>query len=99
MRNMINKQHDAAKGGLIGICFQAFVDEVKEKNDRIAKEEELKKMEERMANFSKEQSAKSKKVLGRMNMGGDQGLMSLCLNAWIQFIQEYNKNRAFEDAV
>merc|ERR1712048_217334 len=52
-----------------------------------------------MAAFSNEQSANSKKVLGRLNAGTDQGLMTMCFTAWVQFIAEYNKNRAFEDAV
>merc|ERR1711959_584823 len=58
-----------------------------------------KALEARMAQFSADQSAKSKKVLGRMNAGSDQGLMTMCFTAWVQFIAEYNKNRAFEDAV
>merc|ERR1711959_881248 len=58
-----------------------------------------KALEARMAQFSADQSAKSKKVLGRMNAGSDQGLMTMCFTAWVQFIAEYNKNREFEDAV
>merc|ERR1712232_1318307 len=50
-----------------------------------------------MAQFGKDQAAKSKKVLGRLNAGSDQGLLTLCLSAWVQFIAEYNKNRAFEE--
>merc|ERR1719199_1381957 len=52
-----------------------------------------------MAGFSKEQAAKSKKVLSRMNAGSDQGCMMLCLTAWIQYMEEYKKNKEFEDAV
>merc|ERR1719482_1409617 len=52
-----------------------------------------------MNQFTSEQSAKSKKVMARIGAGGDQGLMSMCLSAWVQFIAEYNKNREFEDAV
>merc|ERR1711966_508128 len=55
--------------------------------------------EARMSQFSKEQASKSKKVLSRMNAGTDQGLLTMCLTAWIQFIAEYNKNRDFENAV
>merc|ERR1712093_135803 len=39
------------------------------------------------------------KVLAQMNAGSDQGLLALTLAAWVQFIAEYNKNKAFEDAV
>jgi len=99
MRNMINKKHANAEGGLLGACFQAFVEELTAKNDRLAKEEEMKALEARMAQFSADQSAKSKKVLGRLNAGTDDGLKALCMAAWVQFIAEYNKNREFEDAV
>merc|ERR1712139_296335 len=99
MKNMINKRHLDTKEGVFGACFKAFVDELGMKNDRLQKEEEMKQLEERMAAFSKDQAAKSKKVLSRLNAGSDQGLMTLCLTAWVQFIAEYNKNRAFEDAV
>jgi hypothetical protein len=53
----------------------------------------------RMAEFSKEQNAKSKKALSRMCAGTDLGVMTMAFSAWTQFIQEYNKNREFEDAV
>jgi len=99
MRNMINKRAADGEGGVLGACFSAFTEELKGKNDRLAKEAEMKEIEEKMSAFSKEQSAKNKKVMGRMNAGTDQGLMSLCLSAWVQFIAEYNKNREFEDAV
>merc|ERR1712185_218142 len=69
------------------------------KGDRLKQEEEMKALEAKMANFTAEQSAKSKKVLGRMTAGSEGGLLALCLNAWVQFIAEYNKNREFEDAV
>merc|ERR1719375_3061828 len=99
MKNMIIKQHAAGKGGLVGQCYAALLDELRIKDDRLAKEAEMKALEEKMAGFSKDQAAKNKKVLARLNAGSDQGLMMLCLTAWVQFIEEYNKNRAFEDAV
>merc|ERR1719375_660471 len=67
MCNMINKQHENSKGGIVGQCYAALVDELNLKADRIAKEAEMKALEAQMANFSAEQSAKSKKVLGRLN--------------------------------
>jgi len=99
MKNMINKQHAGGEAGLIGLCFQAFVDEIKEKNDRIQKEAEMKALEERMSNFSKSQKDKSKAVMGRLNAGSDEGLKFLCMNAWTQFMADREKNKAFEDAV
>jgi len=99
MRKMINKRHLDSTEGVLHAVMDGLVAEWKGKADRLAKEEEMKALEARMAAFSKEQSAKSKKVLGRLNAGTDQGLMTMCFTAWVQFIAEYNKNRAFEDAV
>merc|ERR1719502_1618152 len=80
---MINKNHLATKEALVAACFQAFVDERQSKYDRIQKEEEMKELEARMAQFSKEQASKSKKVLSRMNAGTDQGLLTMCLTAML----------------
>jgi len=99
MKSMINKKHGSAEENLAHGCWGALIDEWKLKADRLAKEAEMKALEDKMANFSAEQSAKSKKVLGRLTAGSDQGLISLCLQAWVQFIAEYNKNKEFEDAV
>jgi len=99
MRKMINKRHSDAEGGIVMSCFQSLVDEWKAKGDRLAKEEEMKQLEERMAKFSKDQKAKSKGVLGRMNAGSDQGIMAMYLQAWVSFIEDYNKNKEFEEAV
>jgi len=99
MRKMINKRHSDAEGGIVMSCFQSLVDEWKAKGDRLAKEEEMKQLEERMAKFSKDQKAKSKGVLSRMNAGSDQGIMQMYLQSWVQYHEDYLKNKAFEDAV
>jgi len=99
MRNMLNKKHLDGEQGVLGACLKAFIDEKNGKADRLAKEAEMKELEEKMSKFSSDQSAKSKKVMARMGAGGDLALVSMCLSAWMQFIAEYNKNRAFEDAV
>jgi len=99
MKNMINKKFSEAEGGVLGACFQAFVEEWKAKADRLAKEAEMKELDAKFAAFTADQSAKSKKVMARIGAGGDIGLLTLTLQAWVQFIAEYNKNREFEDAV
>jgi len=99
MKNMINKKFSDAEGGLLGAIFQAFVEEWRAKADRLAKEAEMAELDARFASFQADQSAKSKKVMARIGAGGDVGLLTLTLAAWVQFIAEYNKNREFEDAV
>lgn len=99
MRNVINKKHNNTKEGLLHSCIAAFQMEVEEAKDRAQKALELKDLEAKMSQFSADQNAKSKKVLGRLNAGSDLGLMQLHFTAWTQFAEEYKKNREFEDAV
>jgi len=99
MKNMINKKHGNSIQELLHTCFDAFVAEIQVKKDKEAQDLEMAELNAKMATFSKEQAAKSKKVLSRMNDGSDAGLLEMCLQAWIQFIADYNKNREFEDAV
>mmetsp|Transcript_37372 Transcript_37372/g.59887 ORF Transcript_37372/g.59887 Transcript_37372/m.59887 type:complete len:529 (+) Transcript_37372:104-1690(+) len=99
MKNMINKKHGNSIQELLHTCFDAFVAEIQVKKDKEAQDLEMAELNAKMATFSKEQAAKSKKVLSRMNAGSDAGLLEMCLQAWVQFIAEYNKNREFEDAV
>jgi hypothetical protein len=99
MKNMINRKSMDTEDGLLRGCMGALLDEWKLKGDRLAKEAEMKELEAKMAGFSQEQSAKSKKVLARMQGNNEKGLLEMCLQAWIQFIAEYNKNKELEDAV
>jgi len=41
----------------------------------------------------------SKKVMTRMSASTDLTLMDLCWQSWNAFVEEYTKNKAFEDAV
>merc|ERR1719199_1924477 len=99
MKKMINKRSMATQEELVGLCFQSFVDELKDKANRLAKEAEMKALEERMSKFTADQSAKSKAVMGRMNAGSEDGLKSLCIQAWIQAMAEAKKSKEFEEAV
>merc|ERR1719287_236949 len=59
----------------------------------------MKALNAKMANFSKEQSAKSKAFMARLNSGSAQGLMTLCFSAWIQLMAEAAKTKEMEKAV
>jgi len=99
MRSMINKRAGETTEDLLRSCFQAFVDEVGAKYDALAKEEEMKALNAKMANFSKEQSAKSKAFMARLNSGNKEGLMALCWAAWMGAMAEAVKNKEMEAAV
>jgi hypothetical protein len=99
MKNMINKKHGNGLQELLHNCMDALVGELKEKADKELKDQEMAELNAKMSAFSKEQAAKSKKVLSRMNAGSDQGLLGMCMAAWVQQAEEYKKNKEFEDAV
>lgn len=99
MRNMINKKHLDTTNGLLGACIDAFKQNVDEAKEELVKAEEMKELEAKLSQFGKDQVAKSKKVLDRMNAGSDVGLIHMMFTAWVQFMEDYRKNKDFEDAV
>lgn len=53
----------------------------------------------KLHDFKTAQAENTKKVMSRMNGNQDEMLMINGFAAWKQFIEDYNKNRAFEDQV
>jgi len=99
MRNMLNSQSAEGLKVLMTECFHAFVAQVEDKKREIEKAKEMEALEKSIKDFGAEQSAKSKKVLSRMNAGSEQGLLALTFAAWVQFHEDYKKNKDMEDAV
>merc|ERR1712032_350645 len=86
-------------GALIELCFRALLDEVSVARFYKQNAEEAAQLEEKLKSFSSAQAAKSKKVLSRMNAGTDAGLQHMMFTAWIQFHEDYKKDKDMEDAV
>merc|ERR1711904_612840 len=56
-------------------------------------------MEARLKACADLQAANAKKVLARCGAGSEKGLRDMCFHEWVNFHQEYMKNKELEDAV
>jgi hypothetical protein len=59
----------------------------------------LAEIQGKLDKFNEAQSANAKSVVTRMAAGNDEALTDMCFQAWVKFIEEYNKDRAFNDEV
>jgi len=71
---------------------------VEEKGDA-CQQRHLRECKAKLANMQQSAIDNNKKVMTRMSAGSDLTLKDLCMQSWIKFIEEYNRNRDFEDAV
>jgi len=98
IKNMLMKKFAVGEAMLVETCFVALVDEVKLQKQSKEDAIQAKELEEKLKNFTSAQAAKSKKVLSRMNAGSDAGLVHMMWTAWIQFCEDYKKDREINDA-
>merc|ERR1719235_1620418 len=56
-------------------------------------------MEAKLAAASAAQTENTKKVMARMSSGSDSALLGVVITAWKQFLEDYKKNKAEEDAI
>merc|ERR1712025_207713 len=73
--------------------------EVQETKREAGSQDAMKAMEAKLASASAAQTENTKKVMARMSAGSDNALLSLCISSWVQFIEDYEKNKDMEDAV
>jgi len=85
--------------GLLRVAWKFWMDEVKERKasgDNYAK---LKEVQDKLAGYHASQKENTKRVMAKMAAGNDDALVSLCFQSWVQFSEEYKKDKEMEDAV
>merc|ERR1719443_1760134 len=89
----------AAQGDadLVSLCFETFKEDVAEKKRDAENAHKVKELEGRLSSFAEAQAANTKKVMARMNASNDASVMDMHFQAWVQFLQEYRKNKEYED--
>jgi len=89
----------AAQGDadLVSLCFETFKEDVAEKKRDAENAHKVKELEGRLSSFAEAQAANTKKVMARMNAGNDAAVMGMHFQAWVQFLEEYRKNKEYED--
>merc|ERR1719498_2052230 len=96
---MIEKKHAGAQGNLIEEVFMLWKDEVIEKKANLASAEEVAALEAKLKACADHASQSAKKVMARCGAASGQGLRDMCFHEWLNFHQEYLKNKELEDAV
>eukprot|EP00747_Dinoflagellata_sp_TGD_P090354 gnl/TRDRNA2_/TRDRNA2_164676_c0_seq2.p1 gnl/TRDRNA2_/TRDRNA2_164676_c0~~gnl/TRDRNA2_/TRDRNA2_164676_c0_seq2.p1 ORF type:complete len:542 (+),score=157.46 gnl/TRDRNA2_/TRDRNA2_164676_c0_seq2:70-1695(+) len=99
LKGVLTRNAAAGDKGLQSLLLNAWLKTVQEEKGDAEAQEKMKQLNEKLAHTQQSQKENTKKVMARMAAGSDANLTNLCLQAWIQFIEEYNKNKAFEDQV
>jgi len=84
---------------LLRITWKFWTDEVNERKaagDNYAK---LKEVQDKLAGYHASQKENTKRVMAKMAADSDDALRSLCFQSWVQFSEEYKKDKEMEDAV
>lgn len=97
VKGVLMRKAAQGDGALVELCFKTFLEDVAEKKRDAENADKVKDLEGRLSNFAEAQAANTKKVMARMNAGSDAALMGMHFQAWVQFLQEYRKNKEYED--
>jgi hypothetical protein len=96
---MLNRQFEHTHASSVASLFEAF--KVNTFDYKRSKESDtsLKALEEKLKNTASSMAANAKKTMARVGAGNDDDLCLMCLKAWKNFIEEYNKDKAMNDAI
>merc|ERR1719161_3401315 len=99
VRNVLMRKAAEGDNALIIQVWKAWTDEVAETKREAGSQGAMAAMEAKLASQSAAQAENSKKVMARMSAGSDKGLMGVVFTSWVQWLEEYRKNKAEEDAI
>merc|ERR1719161_3205981 len=99
VRNVLMRKAAEGDGALMVQVWKAWADEVQETKREAGSQEDMKAMEAKLAAASAAQTENTKKVMARMSSGSDSALLTLVIGSWVQFVEDYKKNKDMEDAV
>jgi len=99
VRNVLMRKAAEGDGALMVQVWKAWSDEVQETKREAGSQNEMKAMEAKLAAHSAAQTENTKKVMTRMAAGSGNALLSVVLSSWVQYIEDYKKNKDTEDAV
>lgn len=85
--------------GLLHFCVQTWAAEIAEMKRDGVHTKDMMALEARLAEFSKNQSDNTKKVMARMGADKDATVVSLAWSSWLKYSEDYKKDREFEDQV
>jgi len=85
--------------GLLHFCLQQWANDIAEmKRDGVNKQIMM-ELEGKLKQFQSTQSDKTKKVMARMGADQEATLVNLAWSGWTKFVEDYKKDKEFEDKV
>merc|ERR1719161_2583384 len=82
VRNVLMRKAAEGDGALMVQVWKSWADEVQETKREAGSQEDMKRMEAKLAAANSAQTENTKKVMARMSAGSDTALLSLCLSSW-----------------
>merc|ERR1719272_1024724 len=99
VKNVLMRKGAEGDKGLMTTCWKSWFGEVLNTRKECGSQAAMNAMEAKLAGQSKAQAENSKKVMARMASGGDSALMVMIFGSWVQWLEDYKKNKDEEDAV
>merc|ERR1719359_1389470 len=99
VRNVLMRKAAEGDAGLMKQVWKSWKDEVQETKREAGSQEAMAAMEAKLAASSAAQMENTKKVMTKMSAGSDNALLKVVITSWMQFLEEYKKNKGEEDAI
>lgn len=99
VRKVMMKKAAEGDALLLQAVIKTFVSVVEEAKWDRENGDKVRALEEQLQNFKSSQAENTKRVMARMGAAGDEDLISMCFKAWINFHQDYQKDKEANDAV
>merc|ERR1719324_2082702 len=99
VRNVLMRKAAEGDSALMKQVWKNWTDEVQETKRECGSQEAMNAMEAKLAASSAAQMENTKKVMTKMSAGSDNALLKVVLTSWMQFLEEYKKNKGEEDAI
>jgi len=84
---------------LMHMCMKCWIEEIETMKREGGTAAEMNKMQDQLKAASAAQSANAHKTMTRLAADKEGTLVTLCMQAWLQFSAEYKKDKEMQDAV
>ncbi|CAJ1363227.1 unnamed protein product [Effrenium voratum] len=99
VRSVMNRKSAAEQEALLTDTLGAWKRFLQFEKESRETEAKLHAAHSRFSQAKETQKAAAKSSMTRMTAGVEEALVALCVGAWVNWLEDYRKNKAFEDAV
>jgi len=99
VRSMVERKHAGGINALITEVFTLWKDDIEEAKFNREAGDKIAAMEAKLKACNDHAAESAKKVMARCGAASGTGLRDMCFHEWINYHQDYLKNKELEDAV